>query len=249
VKKARSELLANSEIIAVMAGSTCEASDTSSPYVLKPQANSSHSIVLQLLPENGNGLRLLDVGCADGYLSRLFAARGFTVTAIDAPMLRERRLPDGIRFVEADLDRGLPPIDGAFDFVICADVLEHLRSPEMLLGQIRANLTRGGKLIASLPNSGNLYFRLNILLGKFPQDDRGLFDRTHLHFYMWKGWNDLLHQNGFRITIARATVIPFSLALPNQPALGRLLESAYSVAARVWRTLFAYQFVVIAETI
>jgi len=232
-----------------MAGSTCAVSDTSSPYVLKPQANSSHSIVLQLLPENGNGLRLLDVGCADGYLSRLFAERGFSVTAIDAPAPRERRLPEGIRFFEADLDRGLPPSGGPFDFVICADVLEHLRSPEMLLRQIRASLTGGGKLIASLPNSGNIYFRLNILLGKFPQDDRGLFDRTHLHFYMWKGWHDLLHQNGFRITAARPTVIPFSLALPNQPALGRWLESAYSVAARVWRTLFAYQFVVVAETI
>ena len=232
-----------------MAGSTCEASDTSSPYVLKPEANSSHSIVLQLLPENGNGLRLLDVGCADGYLSRLFAARGFSVTAIDAPTQQERKLPDGIRFFEADLDHGLPPMSDTFDFVVCADVLEHLRNPEILLRQIRANLMDGGKLIASLPNSGNIYFRLNILLGKFPQDDRGLFDRTHLHFYMWKGWNDLLHQNGFRVTTARPSVIPFSLALPNQPGLGRLLESVYLMAARVWKTLFAYQFVVVAETI
>ena len=232
-----------------MAGSTCEASDTSSPYVLKAEPNSSHSIVLQLLPENGNGSRLLDVGCADGYLSRLFAARGFSVTAIDAPAGRERKLPDGIRFFEADLDSGLPAVDGAFDFVICADVLEHLRSPEMLLRQIRASLADGGKLIASLPNSGNIYFRLNVLLGKFPQDDRGLFDRTHLHFYMWKGWTDLLRQNGFRIMTARPTVIPFSLALPSQPGLGRLLESVYLVAARLWKTLFAYQFVAVAESV
>jgi len=233
----------------MMAGSTCEASVTSSPYVLKPQANSSHSLVLELLPEAGNGSRLLDIGCADGYLSRLFAARGFSVTAIDAPTQRERKLPDGIRFFEADLDRGLPPMRDTFDFVVCADVLEHLRSPEMLLRQIRANLADGGKLIASLPNSGNIYFRLNILLGRFPQDDRGLFDRTHLHFYMWKGWNDLLRENGFRITTARPSVIPFSLAVPNQPGLGRLLEAVYLIAARVWKALFAYQFVVMAETL
>jgi len=232
-----------------MAGPTCEASDTSSPYVLKPQANSSHSLVLQLIPENGKGLKLLDVGCADGYLSQLFSGRGFSVTAIDAPTQRERKRPEGIRFFEADLDRGLPPMRDTFDFVVCADVLEHLRRPETLLREIRANLARGGKLIASLPNSGNIYFRLSVLMGKFPQDDRGLFDRTHLHFYMWRGWNDLLRENGFQITAVRPSVIPFSLAVPNQPGLGRLLESVYVLAARLWKTLFAYQFVVVAETI
>lgn len=232
-----------------MASSACGAYETSSPYVLKPQAHSSHSLVLELLPENGHGLRLLDVGCADGYLSRLFAARGFSVTAIDAPTLHKRALPDGVTFLEADLDRGLPPLNGSFDFVVCADILEHLRDPEVLLRQIRAKMPAGGKLIASLPNSGNLYFRLNVLLGKFPQHDRGLFDRTHLHFFVWQGWNHLLSRSGFRITAVRSSVIPFSLALSKHPGIGNVLESAYSVAARVWRTLFAYQFVVIAELV
>jgi len=232
-----------------MASSTCGAYETSSPYTLKPQAHSSHSLVLQLLPENGHGMKLLDVGCADGYLSRLFAARGLSVTAIDAPSSRERDLPAGIAFLEADLDRGLPPLDGVFDFVVCADILEHLRDPEVLLRQIRAKMPARGRLIASLPNSGNVYFRLNVLFGKFPQHDRGLFDRTHLHFYMWQGWNDLLSQSGFRITAVRSSVIPFCLAMPEHPGLGAALESAYSVAARVWRSLFAYQFVVVAELV
>ncbi len=232
-----------------MASSACEASDTSSPYVLKPQPHSSHSLVLQFVPDSGNGLTLLDVGCADGYLSRLFAARGFLVTAIDAPPSRERKLAAGIRFLEADLDRGLPPVDGPFDFVVCGDVLEHLRDPEILLREIRSRLAAGGKLVASLPNSGNIYFRLNVLLGKFPQHDRGLFDRTHLHFYMWKGWNDLLGRTGFQVTTARQSVIPFSLMLPNRAGLAGVLESIYAFAARAWPTLFAYQFVVVAEVI
>lgn len=139
-------------------------------------------------------------------------------------------------------------MDGTFDFVVCADLLEHLRDPEVLLRQIRSKMAAKGKLIASLPNSGNIYFRLNVLFGKFPQDDRGLFDRTHLHFYMWKGWKDLLTQSGFKITIVRPSVIPFSLALPNQPGLAAVLESAYLVAARMWPTLFAYQMVVVAES-
>src|SRR5712692_3117331 len=122
-----------SEIIALMASSICGAYQTGSPYALKPQRHSSHSILLRLLPETGNGRRLLDLGCADGYLSRLFAERGFSVTAIDAPGLPQPTFPDGIEFLEADLDGGLPRMDEDFDFVVCADILEHLRDPDVLL--------------------------------------------------------------------------------------------------------------------
>ena len=230
-----------------MASSICGAYQSGSPYALKPQKHSSHSVLLRLLPETGNGRRLLDLGCADGYLSRLFQQRGFSVTAIDAPGLRQVALPDGIKFLEADLDAGLPPMNGDFDFVVCADILEHLRDPDVLLRHIRSKMSRGGKLIASLPNSGNIYFRLNILAGRFPADERGLFDRTHLHFYVWNGWQDLLKRNGFRITTVQPTVIPFSLAWPRRPGLGAAMESLYSLAARAWRTLFAYQFAVVAE--
>jgi len=216
----------------------------SSPYVLKPQPHSSHSILQRLLPREGAGRRLLDLGCADGYLSRIFAARGFSVTAIDAPSARPRSFPSEIHFLEADLDQGLPALEGTYDYVICADLLEHLRDPGRLLRDVRARLAPGGRLLASLPNSGNIYFRLNVLAGRFPLDDRGLFDRTHVHFYMWKGWNELLNRNGFRIAAVEATVIPFSLAAPDHPGLGSALESLYSVAARAWKKLFAYQFVV-----
>ncbi len=220
---------------------------TNSPYALKPQAHSSHSLILQLLPENGHGLKLLDVGCADGYLSRLFAARGFAVTAIDA-IAPQPPLPDVIPFLEADLDHGLPPVADDFDFVVCADILEHLRHPEALLRQIRSTIAAGGKLVASFPNSGNLYFRLNVVLGRFPEHDSGLFDRTHLHFYMWKGWHSLLTRSGFRITSARQSVIPFTLRWPDSPGFAGLVESTYAVLARMWPRLFAYQFVVVAES-
>jgi SAM-dependent methyltransferase len=230
-----------------MASSICGAYQTGSPYALKRQRHSSHSILLRLLPETGNGRRLLDLGCADGYMSRLFAERGFSVTAIDAPGLAQPNFPDGIEFLEADLDRGLPPLDGDFDFVICADILEHLRHPDALLRHIRSKIAPGGKLIASLPNSGNIYFRLNILAGRFPAHERGLFDRTHVHFYMWDGWKDLLMRSGFRITAVQPTVIPFSHAWPHLPGFAAALESMYWLAARAWKTLCAYQFAIVAE--
>ena len=106
-----------------------------------------------------------------------------------------------------------------------------------------------GVLIASLPNSGNIYFRLMVLGGRFLKDDKGLFDRTHVHFYMWKGWRELFASAGFQIEERKVSGIPVGLALPgwDGSAAVRALEWLAYAAARVRPTLFGYQFVVTAS--
>ncbi|MGH9659246.1 MAG: class I SAM-dependent methyltransferase [Bryobacteraceae bacterium] len=220
-----------------------------SVYDFKPSPYSSHSLLAAALPASGDGRRVLDVGCAGGYLAGILARRGFRVTGIERPGGSGSDFPAEVDLLEADLDRGLPPIEDRFSYILCADILEHLRDPARLLIELRERLAPGGRLVASLPNSGNLYFRLTILAGRFPQDDKGLFDRTHLHFYMWKGWADLLAAAGFRIESVRPTGIPVGLAFPRwqDTAAVRGLEALSYHAARAWRTLFAYQFVVVAR--
>jgi SAM-dependent methyltransferase len=219
-----------------------------SPYQLKDSPYSSHSLLLASLPPSGNGRRVLDVGCAGGYLGAILAGRGYRVTGIDTPGAALGGYPDRIEMLEADLDLGLPPLTGRFDFVICADVLEHLRRPALLLRELRAVLADGGRLAASLPNSGHAYFRWNVLTGRFPAEDRGLFDRTHLHFYTWRGWTDLFHATGFRIETLRCSGVPIGLALPKWEgsAAVRALERTSYESARLWKTMFAYQFIVTA---
>ena len=221
---------------------------TSTPYQLKDSPYSSHSLLLASLPPAGNGRRVLDVGCAGGYLGAILAGRGYRVTGIDSPAALRLDFPDSIELLEADLDLGLPPLKSRFDFVICADVLEHLRRPALLLRDLHGVLSSGGRLAASLPNSGHAYFRWNILMGRFPAQDRGLFDRTHLHFYTWRGWQDLLHACGFRIETMRSSGVPMGLALPQWEgsAAVRALERLSYESARWWKTLFGYQFIVTA---
>jgi 2-polyprenyl-3-methyl-5-hydroxy-6-metoxy-1,4-benzoquinol methylase len=52
-------------------------------YTLKEGPYSSHSLLLGQFPADGRGRRVLDVGCASGYLSGILASRGFQVTAMD----------------------------------------------------------------------------------------------------------------------------------------------------------------------
>jgi SAM-dependent methyltransferase len=222
------------------------------PYQLKPSSYSSHSLLLASLPAEGAGRRVLDVGCAGGYLSEILAVRGYRVTGIDSPGARHAGFPESVELVEADLDLGLPPglslPPGRFDFIICADVLEHLRQPAGMLRDLRELLATGGRLAASLPNSGHAYFRLNVMLGRFPAHDRGLFDRTHLHYYTWRGWVDLFASAGFRIETVKCSGVPVSLALPKwrDTAAVRAFEGLSYLSARWWKKMFAYQFVVTA---
>jgi len=217
-------------------------------YEFKPGRYSSHSLMLAALPAEGRGRRVLDLGCGTGDISRLLSQRGFEVTSVDRPCLDRPRLPETVQFIEADLDRGLPALlEPPFDYIICGDVLEHLKDPGATLASLAAALAPGGRLVASLPNSGNLYFRLNILMGRFPAHDRGLFDRTHLHFYMWSGWKALFEEAGLQIETVRPTAVPFSLACPAMKRTAQAAESLYSLLARAWKKLFAYQFVVAAR--
>jgi SAM-dependent methyltransferase len=219
-------------------------------YEFKPGRYSSHMLVLGAFPEDGHERTILDLGCSGGELSRRLLERGFAVTCVDKPGDAPSALPAAVRFVAADLDEGIPAsLASRFDYVICADVLEHLKEPDRLLAALRGVMAEQGRLIASLPNSGNLYFRFNVLMGRFLTRDRGLFDRTHLHFYTWRGWVELFEHAGFRIETVRPTTIPFSLVFPRlaRTAIVGAMESLYYLAARTWKEMFAYQFVVVAR--
>jgi SAM-dependent methyltransferase len=219
-------------------------------YTFKSSPYSSHSLLLRALPDRGEGRAVLDVGCGNGYLGALLAERGYDVTGIERKGGYDEPFPASVRLIEADLENGLPALDGQFDHVLCADILEHLRDPSVLLRQLRDVLRPGGVLIASLPNSGNLYFRLNILAGRFPQHDKGLFDRTHLRFYTWSGWIELLQQSGWTVTRVESSGIPVALAAPaawaDSVAVALAERICYGLA-RIRKTLFAYQFIVVAH--
>ncbi|MBM3794191.1 MAG: class I SAM-dependent methyltransferase [Acidobacteria bacterium] len=217
-----------------------------SPYQFKSSRYSSHARVLELLPPVTNGARVLDVGCGPGYLCELLTERGYRVTGLERAGWGPPDGALGYTLIDADLDQRLPPLNERFDAIVCADILEHLRDPAALLQQLCCALAPGGRLIASLPNSGHLYFRLVILSGRFPKHDRGLFDRTHIHFLTWDGWRELLTGAGFTIRTAIPTSAPVGLALETQASAAaiRAAEWLSYGLANLRRQLFAYQFVV-----
>ncbi len=220
------------------------------PYTFKSESFSSHSLLLAAFPSRGDGQRVLDVGGGEGYLAAALEERGFEVVCVAAPGTVAPDFPASVEVLEADLDLDPPKPAGPFDFALCGDVLEHLRRPEQTLRWIRSLLGPDGKLVASLPNSGHAWVRWNVLWGRFPKDDRGLFDRTHLHFFTLRGWRELLTSAGLRLESIQPTTTPVGLMFPRRrhSAPVRAAEGLAYVLARIRKTLFAYQFVVIARS-
>ncbi len=127
--------------------------------------------ILALLPALGAEARLLDIGCLDGVLTRLYAARVGTerICGIDLA-LHERARANGVDAIAFDLNRAepLPHPDAHFDVVVCAETLEHIYPTDHLLREIRRVLRPGGVAVIDLPRLDSLLNIGLLLLGFQP---------------------------------------------------------------------------------
>jgi SAM-dependent methyltransferase len=220
----------------------------SSPYPLKRDRYSSHSIILSYLP--GGPGRLLDVGAAQGDLAQLFTQRGYDVTAIEGdPMLAEAARGKCHEIIVVDLEKPLPDLPGPFDVVVFGDVLEHLKNPLNVLVAVSKLAKPDGNMIVSVPNVAHVWLRLQLFLGRFEYAERGILDATHLRFFTLASFKQLLSGAGLEILKLDATPVPLPLMVPERYQ-GRTLDALHSVnaaLARAWKTMLGYQFVALTR--
>lgn len=136
------------------------------------------------------------------------------------------------RAIVADLEtfaRGPAPAEAPFDCLVAADVLEHLIDPWDTLRNLVKMLAPGATVVVSLPNV--FYWRTlgrAAISRRWPREDEGIFDRTHLR---WFGTGDAyeLLANGGLTSVAvrpnywyRARWLPLVRALARTPLAGFL---------------------------
>jgi 2-polyprenyl-3-methyl-5-hydroxy-6-metoxy-1,4-benzoquinol methylase len=198
-----------------------------------------------MIDEVPDGARVLDVGCATGYVAERLTARACAVTGLErdpvAAAAAERHCEAVlVGDLESRVDREAVP--RGFEVVLLGDVLEHLVDPWETLRFVRDLLAPSGFAVASIPNAAAWTVRLALMRGRFEYADQGLLDRTHLRFFTRATAHELVRGAGFAIERERFSPI-------EQPpgVMRRLLPRATDVAVktllRVWPELFAQQFV------
>lgn len=102
------------------------------------------------LPHIHPRARVCDIGCGlDAQFLHYARERIAWGVGIDAQMALKRCANNGL--VRGDITQGLPFLSGDFDHAILLAVLEHLRQPQPLLGEIFRILKPGGSLIMTWP--------------------------------------------------------------------------------------------------
>ncbi|MFB8760408.1 methyltransferase domain-containing protein [Streptomyces nigra] len=106
------------------------------------------------LPQDGEGLHVLDLGCGTGASTRalLRAAPRARITAVDASagMLRrarEKAWPERVRFLHRTAEETVTDAEGPYDAVFAAYLFRNVTDPDQVLGTVRSSLLRpGGRL-------------------------------------------------------------------------------------------------------
>lgn len=218
-------------------------------YAFKNFKYSSHYWILKKLAQEPRPLRILDVGCAAGYLGKVLRERGHYVAGIEADTAAARRASAYYDvFHLADLETFAFPYRQEFDYILFADILEHLRDPAAVLRKAIPVLRDSGKLIVSVPNIANWVIRLSLLLGNFDSADRGILDKTHLHFFTLRTLQNLMAEVRCQVLDVTPTTVPIQLVFPftEASAFAPFHALHYGLTCS-WKALFAYQFVVTAS--
>ncbi len=142
--------------------------------------------IAERIPE---GSRVLDVGTGPGSLGyHLTEEKNCSVFGIEIDPAFVTEARDGYEHLfiadlnKVDLATALK--DLTFEYVVCADILEHLFEPAEVLKQLTAFLSPEGKVLISIPNVGYLGLVAELAAGSFLYRDEGLLDRTHIRFFV-----------------------------------------------------------------
>lgn len=149
---------------------------------------------LNLVPAR-EGARVLDCGCAAGYLCEVAQRQGFLPFGAEMNVVAARLAQE--KFSASQIYAGTlesaPFPDGFFYALFMNDFLEHVRDPIAVLHKAHRLLEPGGYLMITTPNTGSFS---SALTGRaWPH-----YKQEHLFYFNKKNIRMLLTQAGFSVS-------------------------------------------------
>lgn len=149
------------------------------------------------------GMRVLDVGCGNGFTCGEFLKRGCKVVGVDLSEqgieLARRTHPNGRFELLAADDRLLSNLgEQPFDLVVSTEVVEHLYAPRDYARGCFNALKLGGRFICTTPYHGYLKNLTLSLAGKWDAHANPLWDGGHIKLWSRRTLGRLLEETGFK---------------------------------------------------
>jgi 2-polyprenyl-3-methyl-5-hydroxy-6-metoxy-1,4-benzoquinol methylase len=176
--------------------------------------------------------RVLDVGCATGVLGEFLKQQGCAsevvgieidaLAAKEASTKLDRVLSENLNHASVvdvlkDFDRS------SFDYIICADVLEHLLDPWATLDDLATFIKPGGRLVVSLPNVQHWSVWLPLILtGRWEYCEAGIMDWTHLRFFTRASSQKLILRANLQVLKCQPSIYRKSERILNSITFGLL---------------------------
>lgn len=148
-----------------------------------------NSVVLEFGPANGRLTRYLkeELNC------KVYLVEIDEVAANEALKYGEDLVVGDIESYEwLDRYRGFQ-----FDYLIFADVLEHLHNPQEALIKSKLLLKEDGSVLLSVPNFAHNAILINLMNHDFQYNPTGLLDNTHIHMFTKNSLEEMMAKTGF----------------------------------------------------
>ncbi|WP_144941289.1 glycosyltransferase [Paenibacillus sp. 32O-W] len=178
-------------------------------HELDLETDNSPSIILRQIKA---GSKVLEMGPATGYMTRYMKEHlGCNIYCIEfdkeSAKQAEKYCDKMIVANLEDLQWTSELVDEKFDYIIFADVLEHLRNPEKVLEQATRFLETNGIIITSIPNVSHNAIIMELMNGNFEYRELGLLDSTHVRFFTKKSILNMITEVGLTPIKMMATVV------------------------------------------
>ncbi|MFR3734122.1 MAG: class I SAM-dependent methyltransferase, partial [Enterococcus sp.] len=116
--------------------------------------------------------------------------------------------------------------DKKFDFIVFADVLEHLTDSEKALKEASKFLAPNGEVLLTFPNLAHNSVLIDLFNNKLDWKQYGLLDRTHNSFYTQRGLKNYLIESVYQFVVK---ILP----------IRRLVKMSYQQATKSCQKWFA----------
>lgn len=91
-----------------------------------------------------------------------------------------------------------------YDYIIFADVLEHLVHPDEVLKRCKSIIKEEGKVLVSVPNIAHNSIIIELMNDKFNYNATGILDNTHLRFFTRSSFEQMALSAGWAIVEEKA---------------------------------------------